>query len=384
VAEDDSQEKTEEPSQRRIEKALEDGQVLSSKEMFVFTSLITGLIFVLGLGAVMPSLLDIWRGYFMLSSADDLQDQILQNITSALSDFLILSLVVAVPILVVTFATQTAVGGLHFVPKNLEFKASRIDPFAGLKRMFSVNGLVELVKAILKVGALGGASAFLIWQVLPKTLDLVHASLDWTILQITGDLVLLVSSLLVVLASIAALDYAYSHYTHIKKLRMSIQDLKDENKDSEGSPEVKARIRRIQIEASRRTAKAAAALNDIDQATAIITNPTHFAVALRYAPGDKGAPKIIAMGRGKLAERIIEKGQQAGITVFRSPLLARAIYFTGDIGQEINDRLYSAVATVLAYIYRLDRGEAVSEPDVDVPVDLMFTEDGRPAAQVER
>jgi flagellar biosynthetic protein FlhB len=90
------------------------------------------------------------------------------------------------------------------------------------------------------------------------------------------------------------------------------------------------------------------------------------------------------MGRGKLAEKIIEKGQQAGITVFRSPLLARAIYFTGDIGQEINDRLYSAVATVLAYIYRLDRGEAVSEPHVDVPVDMMFTEDGRPAAQAER
>ena len=105
MAEDDSQEKTEEPSQRRIEKALEDGQVLSSKEMFVFTSLITGLIFVLGLGAFMPSLLDIWRGYFMLSSAEDLQDQILQNITSALSDFLILSLVVAVPILLVAFTS---------------------------------------------------------------------------------------------------------------------------------------------------------------------------------------------------------------------------------------------------------------------------------------
>jgi flagellar biosynthetic protein FlhB len=125
-------------------------------------------------------------------------------------------------------------------------------------------------------------------------------------------------------------------------------------------------------------------VNDIEQATAIITNPTHFAVALRYAPGDSGAPRIIAMGRGKLAETIIEKGQQAGITVFRSPLLARAMFFTGDIGQEINDRLYGAVAAVLAYIYRLERGEIVAEPNVEVPLDMMFTENGRPAGQSEQ
>lgn len=383
MAEDEGQEKTEEPSQRRVEKALEDGQILSSKETFVFTSLITGLVLILGLGAVMPSFLDIWRGYFKLVQAEDLHDQIIQHSMAALSDFLIISLVVAVPIIVVTFATQTAVGGLHFVSKNLEFKGSRIDPLSGLKRMFSVHGLVELVKAILKVGALGYASGFLIWQFLPKTLYLVHAPLDWSILQISTDLMLLVSVLLVILASVAALDYAYSYYAHMQKLRMSIQDIKDENKDIEGSPEVKARIRRIQIEASRRAAKASAAVNDIDQATAIITNPTHFAVALRYAPGDSGAPRIIAMGRGKLAEMIIEKGQKAGITVFQSPLLARAIFFTGDIGQEIHDRLYSAVATVLAYIYRLERGEIVSEPDVDVPVDMMFSEDGRPIVRSE-
>ncbi len=384
MAEDEGQEKTEEPSQRRIEKGLEDGQILSSKEMFVFTSLITGLVLILGLGVIMPRFLEKWRGYFRLVPAEDLQDQIFQNSIAALSDFLIVSLVVAGPILLVTFATQTAVGGLHFVSKNLEFKGSRIDPLAGFKRMFSVNGLVELVKAILKVGALGAASVFFVWQVLPKTLDLIHASLDWTILQISGDLILLVSVLLVILAGVAALDYAYSYYTHVNKLRMSIQDIKDENKDSEGSPEVKARIRRIQIEASRRAARAAAAVNDIEQATAIITNPTHFAVALRYAPGDSGAPRIIAMGRGKLAETIIEKGQQAGITVFRSPLLARAMFFTGDIGQEINDRLYGAVAAVLAYIYRLERGEIVAEPNVEVPLDMMFTENGRPAGQSEQ
>ena len=159
--------------------------------------------------------------------------------------------------------------------------------------------------------------------------------------------------------------------------------MKDEHKDSEGSPEVKSRIRRLQIESSRRAAQASAAVENVGEATAIITNPTHFAVALRYVPGDAGAPKIIAMGRGKLAERIIKKGEETGITVFRSPVLARAIFFTGDIGQEISDRLYNAVATVLAYVYRLDRGETVPEPLVDVPKDLIFNEDGRPTFKAE-
>lgn len=377
VAEEESQEKTEEPSQRRLEKALEDGQILTSKEMFVFTSLFTGVVLLLGLGAMMPSYMRKWRGYFRFEESQDFIDQIFHRISSAVTDFLLLALAIAAPILVVAVATQAAVGGLHFVPSNLQFKASRINPLSGLKRMFSMQGLVELGKALLKVGALGAMSGLLIWQMLPDTLMLVRASLSWSIWKIVQDFRILAIAALVILSGIAALDYAYSYHSHMQKLRMSKQDMKEEHKDSEGSPEVKSRIRRLQIESSRRAAQASAAVENIGQATAIITNPTHFAIALRYIPGDAGAPKIIAMGRGKLAERIIKKGKEEGITVFRSPVLARAIFFTGDIGQEISDRLYSAVATVLAYVYRLDRGETLPEPIVDVPKDLIFSEDGR-------
>lgn len=383
MAEDDGQEKTEEPSLRRLEKALEDGQILSSKEMFVFTSLFTGIVLLLGFGAMMPSLINKWRGYFRFDASKDMVDLIFHRISSAVADFLILALAVAVPIMVVALATQAAVGGLHFIPGNLQFKGNRINPLSGIKRIFSTQGLVELAKALLKVGMLGAVSAFLVWQMLPETLMLVRASLSWSIWKIIQDFRVLGFAALLILAGIAALDYAYSHHSHMQKLKMSKQDMKDEHKDSEGSPEVKSRIRRLQIESSRRAAQASAAVENVGEATAIITNPTHFAVALRYVPGDAGAPKIIAMGRGKLAERIIKKGEETGITVFRSPVLARAIFFTGDIGQEISDRLYNAVATVLAYVYRLDRGETVPEPLVDVPKDLIFNEDGRPTFKAE-
>ena len=384
MSDEDGQEKTEEPSQRRIEKALEEGQILSAKEVFVFTSVLAGLAAILALGLILPSLFDSWRGYLQIIDKESLEDLIKAYGTRAITDFAILSLAVAVPVLIATIFTQAAVGGLHFVAKNLEFKGSRIDPLAGLKRILSVHGLMELLKAILKVCALSAVAGLLLWHSLPSTLVLVDASLHFAMAKILDDFIVLMSASLAVLAVVAVLDYVYSHTSYMKKLRMSRQDIKDEFKDTEGSPEIKARIRRVQMEASRRASRAAAAVDEVGQATAIITNPTHFAVALRYTPGDAGAPKIIAMGRGKLAEKIIEKGRISGVTVFSSPLLARALYFTGDIGVEINDRLYGAVATVLAYIYRLDRGEIVSEPDVIIPEDLMFTPDGRPLSDRER
>lgn len=383
MSEDEGQEKTEEPSQRRIEKALEEGQILSAKEVFVFSSVLSGLAAILALGLILPMLFQSWRGYLQILNKESLEDLVKIYGMKAVTDFAILSLAVAIPVLLATVITQAAVGGLHFVTKNLEFKASRINPVAGLKRIFSIHGLVELTKAVLKVSALCTVTGALIWNSLPSTLGLVDAPLGFAIAKIVQDFVILMSAALAVLAVVAILDYVYSQFSFMKKLRMSRQDVKDEFKETEGSPEIKARIRRVQMEASRRASRAAAAIDDVSQATAIITNPTHFAVALRYLPGDAGAPKIVAMGRGKLAEKIIERGRESGVTVFSSPLLARALYFTGEIGSEINDRLYGAVATVLAYIYRLDRGESVSVPEVIIPDDMKFNQDGRPISRVE-
>jgi flagellar biosynthetic protein FlhB len=159
---------------------------------------------------------------------------------------------------------------------------------------------------------------------------------------------------------------------------MSKQDQKDEHKQAEGSPEVKAKIRRMQMESAAKASRQQEALDDVPSATAIITNPTHFAVALKYDVGSSQAPKILAMGRGKIAEMIIERGNDANVTVFRSPLLARALFFGGEIGNEIPEMLYQAVAIVLAYIYRVDRGEDLERPDVELPEDMKFDEFGKP------
>jgi flagellar biosynthetic protein FlhB len=183
--------------------------------------------------------------------------------------------------------------------------------------------------------------------------------------------------LLLALLIIAAIDYFWQRHTHIQSLKMSMKELKDEMKDTEGSPEVKAKIRRMQMEQSRQSSRQRDALDNVADATAVIVNPTHFAVALRYTAEQGGAPVILAMGKGLIAERIIAKASEHGITVFRSPLLARAIYFTGDIGAEISEALYNAVAVVLAYIYRVDRGEVLQEPDVIVPEDMHYDEFGQ-------
>ena len=188
----------------------------------------------------------------------------------------------------------------------------------------------------------------------------------------------LIGALLIALAIVAALDYFWERYTHTSSLKMTRQELKDEHKQTEGSPEVRAKIRRMQMETSQNATKQREALDDVQNATAIITNPTHFAIALRYVVGESGAPKVLAMGRGLMAEQIISRADKNNITIFRSPLLARALYFTSEIGEEITEKLYNAVAVALAYVYRIDNGEYIEEPNIDIPSDLQLNENGQP------
>jgi flagellar biosynthetic protein FlhB len=376
--ENEAQEKTEEPTQRRLEKAREDGEILASKEMMVLASSMTGLAVMAGATLIMPTILGEWRDFFRLEAASQLAGLTVARSSDAMLALVLATLLVGAPVIVGALATQAGVGGLNFSGKALAFKGSRISPLAGLKRIFSVRGLAELVKSIAKVGLLGAVAATVIWYMLPSMIDLSKASLGDAAAQTMRALGLLTVASVLVLAAIGLADFLWSRHQHMQKLRMSRQDLKDEHKQSEGSPEVRMRIRRLQMEASRRSAQAARAIDSVAEARVIITNPTHFAVALRYDHGEAGAPVILAMGRGHLAQEIITRGTAAGVSVLRSPLLARALYFTGEIGQEITERLYAAVAVVLAYVYRIDQGEALSEPEIDLPEDLRFSEDGRP------
>ena len=374
---DDAQEKTEEPTQRRIDKAKEDGQILTSKEVFVFANISVGLLVMLltiSYGGV--GLLN-WSTLFRLDSVDKLDDLIAGKLMDSFWLLFQSSMLVGVPIVIVNLFTQAAVGGLNFAPKAMKFKGNRINPISGLKRMFSMKALVELGKSILKVVLLFGIATAIMFQFMLGVLNFPSLTLPKMLEVMRYVIPLLIGALLVVLAIIAAIDYFWQRHTHIKQLRMSRQDLKDEYKQTEGSPEVKAKIRRMQAETASRGAQQREALDDVANATAVITNPTHFAVALKYEVVDQAAPVILAMGRGIIAQQIIERAETAQVSVFRSPILARALYFTGDIGAEISQSLYNAVAVVLAYLYRLEKGEALQLPDVDVPEDMQFNEFGK-------
>ena len=376
---DNSQEKTEDPSQRKLEKAAEDGKVLTSKDMFVFTGLFGGLLMMLGVPNIIESALGTWSALLSLEPGADLDVLISQRITEGIKMILIAGAVVGLPLMVVVVLTQAAVAGsLNFAPKAMAFKGNRINPLKGLQRMVSMKALVELGKASLKVILLFSVAIAILYVQAPKILQLPFRSLGEAVASAATMFPAVLGGLLLVLAVIALLDYMWQRHTHIKELKMSKQDQKDEYKQTDGSPEVKAKIRRMQMENSANAARQQTALNDVPSATAIITNPTHFAVALKYDVGSLEAPKILAMGRGKIAEMIIERGNDADVTIFQSPLLARALFFSGEIGREIPEMLYQAVAVVLAYIYRVDRGEDLERPDVELPEDMRFDEFGKP------
>ena len=373
---EDGQEKTEEPTARKLEKAAEEGQVLSSKEMFVFT----GIVGMFGLIYILPYfsqiLLSYWSMFFDWSDIVNDKKSILDILFYALRFFTLVIVFISIPMFIIVLLTQISVGGINFAPKAIQFKGKKINPVEGFKRMFSQKALAELVKAILKVLLLFGLTALVIYDRLDDMLQLTERELSQAIIVMGQSFPRLLFVLLIGLAIIAAIDYFWQRHIFIQGLRMTKQEIKDEFKQTEGSPEVKAKIRRKQMEASANTAKQAAALDDVKNATAVITNPTHFAVALKYEVGTKGAPTILALGKGPMAKNIIERAENAKITLFRSPLLARALFFTGEIGQEINDKLYTAVAVALAYIYKIDRGEFASEPEINVPHDMQFNEQG--------
>ena len=373
----DGQEKTEDPSERKLEKAREDGQVLSSKEAFVFTTLAMAVLLFIGLSSVSSAGLTHWGTLFRWDGGDQMDTLAFGKLVQSFWIIITISIIIGVPMMVVTLFTQLAVGGINFAPKSMAFKASRIDPIAGLKRMFSAKSLVELGKSILKVVLLFGVAGLLIYGQMPGILRLSEGTLNGAMSKISDVLPALLGAMLIVLFIIAAIDYAWQSYSHSKKLKMSRQEQKDEHKQTEGSPEVKAKIRRMQMEQSHASSQQRESLENVSDATAIITNPTHFAVALKYVAGEAGAPVVLAMGKGRIAEQIIERANDASITIMRSPLLARALFFTSEIGGEISEKLYNAVAIALAYIYRIDNGETLGMPDIDLPEDLRFDENGK-------
>ena len=372
----DGQEKTEEPTQRRLDKAAEEGRVLTSKEVMVFTSLAMGFVLFLALGPFMPSGLSAWGGLFVFDSVLNLDTLGLVRARHAFWLVILATFIVGVPLMIVTLLTQIGVGGLNFSTQALHFKGNRIDPLAGLKRIFSVKGLVELAKSILKVALLFGIGGVIIYMQLPELIQLSASSLGQSIERASAAVPYVLGGLLVGLFIIAVIDFVWQQHTHTQSLRMTIKEVKDESRQTDGSPEVRAKIRRMQYQQSQESAKQRDALENVSDATVVITNPTHFAVALKYASGQIGAPTVLAMGRGVMAQQIIDKAETHDVRTLRIPMLARALFFTSEIGGEITEGLYNAVAVILAYVFRINNDETLEIPDLTLPPELRFDEYG--------
>ncbi len=374
---EDGQEKTEEPSQRKIDKSKEDGKVLSSKEVFIFTSIFAAMALMFASSLVFENILGKWVSLFNFEYPRDLNKQIFDKFSDIIGILILPIIFIGIPLMVITLFTQAIVGGFNFSLKAALPKLNKMNPIKGLSRMFGIKGLIELGKSLLKLFLLFSIGTIIFYIKLPDLIQLSSRDLGTALSFSMRVFPEMLGALLVVLAIIAAIDYFYQRHEHLKSLKMTKQEVKDEMKQTEGSPEVRAKIRRMQLETSSNAAKQQGALKDVPEATAVITNPTHFAVALKYDIGSKEAPKVLAMGRGQTAQQIIDIARQSNVTTFSSPLLARALFFTSEIGHEISEKLYQAVAVVLAYLYKLDNGEIHEEPNVELPEDMMFNETGQ-------
>jgi len=369
---DNSQEKTEEPTPRRLEKAKEDGQAARSKELATMAVLLAGAGGLLMFGTQLAITFEgIMRDAFVIERASifDTRHMSVQLIVSAkeaayaLSPILILLLIAAI-------AGSIGIGGLLFSAKAIAPKANRMNPIKGLGRMFSMRSLIELVKAIAKVG-LVLAIAIMILNL--RTDDLLSIAEEPVVPAMEHVLWTLGWSFLVLSCAtiiIAMIDVPFQIYDHQKKLRMTKQEVKDEHKDSEGKPEVKGKIRQLQREMAQRRM-----MQDVPTADVVITNPTHYAVALKYDQNAMGAPVVVAKGADEVAFKIMEVAREYKVEVLRTPPLTRAVYHNSDIGEEIPDGLYMAIAQVLAYVFQLrqfrkGRGPKPGMPDFPIPPEM--------------
>lgn len=380
MAESESgQERTEEATAKRQETAREEGQIARSRELNTTFILLSGSV---GLMIYGPALIEALRNQMRFSFTFSRAAAFDTQVASAYFwDSLFAVGAAVLPLLVLltlaAAAGPIALGGWLFSSSGLMPKFSRIDPFAGIKRIFSVQALVELVKSIVKFTVLAGLAYVLIASMEQHMLGLGMQTLESAMgdsLHMTIRAVLGVSCGMIL---IALIDVPYQLFEHNRKLKMTKQEVKEEMKDSEGKPEVKGRIRQLQREMARRRMMEAVPTADV-----VVTNPEHFSVALRYDTTRAGAPVVVAKGADQVALKIREIANLHSVPILPAPPLARAIYYTTEVEQEIPGGLYLAVAQVLAYVfqlktYRAGRGRRPVMPDLPLPEGMMFDARGR-------
>ena len=376
---DESAEKTEEPTSRRLEKARSEGQLARSIELPVaamslgavgFFSLMGGWLFN-GMSQLFVSQLEFDR------KITDKAELLPGLFAQAIVDAFLLILPIMLMMYFIAIVSTVLSGGMVFSMGMLAPKFSKLNPLSGLKRIFGTKALIELAKAIVKFVVVGGILLLQVSNHMDELLNLANMDLNQA-MAISGKLIVDACFWLAMgLVLIALADVPIQQYQVHKKLMMSRQEVRDEMKDSEGRPEVKQKIKQRQREMANN--KMMAKVKDAD---VVITNPQHFAVALSYDPNGEGAPILLAKGSDEMARRIREEAQAHAVELFPAPELARALYFTTQVDEPIPEGLYHAVAQVIAYVFSLNQsyaaGEGVLKPVPVVPENMRFDSNGLP------
>ena len=369
------QERTEQPTERRLQEARKKGQVPRSRELNTMLSLILASIALLVLGGgISRNIMQISVEGFSISRelAFDANQLPFQFMYMASQTLLALSPFMAV-MLVAALAGPLMMGGWSFSLETISFKLEKLNPIKGLARIFSLKGLVELVKALAKFVLLIGAAILVFFTIDQQLLSLTSMSPKAAGIEAVSVLVQVLLILSATTILIVALDVPFELWNHQKQLRMTKQEIKDEMKETDGNPQVKQRIRTMQ-----RQLAESRMMEDVKTADVVITNPTHYAVALQYLDRPGSAPRLVAKGKDLTALRIRSIATEHDIPLFEAPPLARALYRSTEIGHEIPHVLYMAVARVLAYVFQLKNAgptDYVPKPDdLDIPLEVLGDE----------
>jgi flagellar biosynthesis protein FlhB len=350
AAEDSDMEKTEDASPKRLEKAREDGDVPRSRELAACAVLFTSGMAIMMLSRPMgDAMKNVLRQGLSIDRAMAFEPQLLiVHMVKVIEQAMWAFLPLAVIIVSVAVAAPILVGGWVMSQKSVVPNFGKLNPMKGLANLFSKNSLVELVKSIAKTVLVASVGYAIVKKDLQPMLGLSQMPLEASISTVSDYMVTGFLTIASALVLIAVIDVPYQLYQYAQKHKMTKQELKDESKESEGSPEIKGRIRQQQREMARRRM-----MSNVPQADVVITNPTHYAVAIRYKEGENGAPIVVAKGADVIAQKIKEIAAEHQVMTLESPKLARALYAHAELEREIPQTLYSAVAEILAYVFQL-------------------------------
>ncbi|WP_151636358.1 flagellar biosynthesis protein FlhB [Noviherbaspirillum aerium] len=350
MAEDSDLEKTEPASSRKLEQAREEGDVPRSRELATCTVLLAaglGMMFtgegmVRSLNRMLASGLSLEREHAFDASL------LMVRLGTMAFDALVAMLPFAGLLLLVAIASPLLIGGWLFTTKSLMPNFSRLNPVSGIGNMFSVRSLVELLKAVGKTLLVGSIAWIVIKSEFEPMLALVTEPLQSGSAHLADLLLKGFIAIVCGLVVIALIDVPYVLWQYASKLKMTKEEQRQEHKESEGDPHVKARIRQLQREMAKRRM-----MSEVPTADVVVTNPTHYAVALKYTEGKMRAPKVVAKGADEVAAKIREIAAENNVALLEAPPLARALYKHAELGDEIPATLYTAVAEVLAYVFQL-------------------------------